>query len=120
MQEPQGVGTRCPALSQPACELVFGKPEPIHESLVGSGGLERAQVLPLQVLHECKLHALVLAGLSDEDGHPVQACFLRRPQPSLTGYQLESAWRRAYDERLQDTDLAYGGGELLDPCLGKA
>src|SRR5919107_740171 len=120
MHEPQGVGDRGPALAQPAREPFFGQPEPIHESLVGGGGLHRTEVLPLQVLDERQLHGLVLARLPDKDGHPLQARFPGRPQPSLSCYELEAARRGAYDQGLQYTDLSYGGGELSYPCFGEA
>src|SRR5215218_130766 len=120
MHEPQGVGYRGPALAQPSREPLPGKPEPVHESLVGGGGLQRAEVLPLEVLHERELHGLVLARLPYEDRYPLQAGFLGRPQPSLSCYELEAARGRAHDQRLQYSDLLYGGGKLSHPCLGEA
>src|SRR5215211_7497710 len=120
MHESQGVGDRGPALAEPTCEPLFGEPEPVHESLVGSCGLQRAKVLPLQVLHERQLHGLVLARLPDEYGHPLQVGFLRRPQPSLPCYELEATRRRAYYQGLQDTDLSYRRGKLSYTCLGEA
>src|SRR5918998_1274577 len=98
----------------------FGELSVANEGLLGGRGLQRAQVLPLQVLHERQLHRLVLACLSDEYWHPFESGFLRRPQPSLPCYELEAARRRSDDQRLQYTDLLYGSGELSYPCLREA
>src|SRR5918994_528373 len=120
VHKPQGVGDSGPALAQPSREPLPGKPEPVHEGLVGGGGLQGAKVLPLEVLYERQLHGLVLAGLPYEDWHPLHAGFLGRPQPSLSCYELEAAGCRADDQWLQYSDLSHGGGELSYPCLGEA
>src|SRR5215213_2985493 len=87
VHEAQGIGDRGPALAEPARELVFAQPEPVHEGPVGRGGLEGAQVLPLQIFYERQLHGLVLVGLPYKDGYPIQAPLThgsgpRRPRPS--------------------------------------
>ena len=49
-QQPNGIGDRRLAASDPLCDSLLGHPKLVRKALVGSGPFDRIQVLPLKVL----------------------------------------------------------------------
>ena len=73
VEEPQGVGDGRASPADPGRDRLVAVAEHIDELPVGKGGLDRVEVLALEVLDERELQLLVVGELADDRGDPVQA-----------------------------------------------
>ena len=91
---------------------------PLHQTAVSVGLLDRIQIGALDVLDKGELESLVLISVFDADGHLLHLQVTARLPPALAGDDLVFPIRhRTHDDRLKQTVLLDGCGELLDLLL---
>ena len=86
-------------------EAILGEPELVDELAIRVGGLDRVEVLALEVLDERELELIAIGQLAHERRDPVEAGGLRRAQPPLTGDELVAVDRLGHEDRLEDAVL---------------
>ena len=106
IEEPQRVGNRRPCLTDSIGDLFVRHAEQFAQLLVGASGVDRVEVRPLEVLHEGELELILLAGLPNDGGDPVEPSHPGGPQAALTGDEAVAVQRLRHQDGLQD---AVGG-----------
>ena len=71
-QQAQRIRDRAPITADAPRELFLGPAELGEELLIRLGFLDRVQVFPKQVLHECELETLGVGGIANDRGNPVE------------------------------------------------
>jgi hypothetical protein len=82
LQEAQGVGDGRAVFADAGGELLLGVPVVFEEALVGGGGLDGVEVLPLEVFDEGELEGRVGGGLAHHHGNLAQPGPLARAPPA--------------------------------------
>ena len=75
------------------------------------GFLHRAEVRPLEVLHESQLELVTIGELADHRRDALEAGQLACPEAALTGDELVAVEGLGHEDRLQDAVLADARGE---------
>ncbi len=90
----------------------MGELELLDQLLVGSGLLERVEILAVEVLHHRLFERREVVGHPDQHGHRRQTGPFGSTPPALAGDQLVVAVVDLTDEeRLQDAHFAHRGGQ---------
>jgi len=77
-----------PGSPDPGRDLVLAEPELIDELPIRRGGLERVEILALEVLHERELELAAVRELSDDCRDALETGRLGRPKTALAGDEL--------------------------------
>ena len=86
-------------------EAILGEPEFVDELAIGIGGLDRVEILALEVLDEGELELIAIGELAHESRDAIEAGGLRRPKPPLTGDELVAVDRLGHEDRLEHAVL---------------
>ncbi len=105
VEETQGVRHGRPRSPDPGRDGLVAVAELVDELSVRQRGLDRVEILSLEVLDERELELLVVGELSDDRGDPVQAGRDGRPESALTGDQLIAVEHLRHEDRLHDAVL---------------
>ncbi len=106
IEEPQRVGNRRPCLTDAIGDCFVRHAEQFAELLVGVSRVDRVQICPLEVFHEGELELILLAGLPNDGGDPIEPSHPGGPQAALTGDEAVAVQRLGDQDGLQD---AVGG-----------
>ena len=117
LQEPQRVGDRDAAASDPRRHLLVRETEVLDELLVGGGFLERVEVGAVHVLDQRVLERRRVVGRSDEGGDRLQSGAPRRPPTTLARDQLVAVVRGSYEHGLEHADFPNGVGQRAELLL---
>jgi hypothetical protein len=105
LKEPEGVRDGRPALADASGHFVVGQLEVFDELLIGSGLVERVQILSLQVFDERLLEAGDIIDRADDRGDRREAGSPGRSVATFASDDLVLAGRELPDEyRLENTD----------------
>ena len=117
-QETERVGDRRPAAAHAASQLVMGDTEVIDELAVRSCLFQGVEICPVDVLDQGVSKAGFIISGSHDDRNRVQAGAARRSPAALARNDLElpDNSRLAYDDRLQDADLANRVCKSIEGC----
>jgi hypothetical protein len=105
VEEAQRIRDRRTRATDPAREAILAEPEFVDELAVGTGGLDRIEILALEVLDERELELIAIGELPHEGGDAVEASGLRRTKAPLTRDKLVSVDRFRHEDRLKDSVL---------------
>src|SRR6266403_1379951 len=89
-QEPNCVCNCCPVFASSLCHHVLCQLELIHEALERAGGLNRIQILSLNVFNERHFERELIRDLPNNGGHFSEAGSLRCAPPAFTRNQLKA------------------------------
>ena len=87
-------------------EAILGEPEFVDELAIGIGGLDRVEILSLEVLDQGELELIAIGELANESRDAVETGRLGRPEAPLTGDELVAVDRLRHEDRLKDAVLA--------------
>ena len=107
-------------LAHPLGQLLLREAAAGEDGLEGVRFLDRAEVLPVQVLVDGQLERRVLVAVAERDRHLRQPGQLRCSAAPLSSDQAVAALVRADDERLEYAVLADRIGQLLEGALVEA
>ena len=99
------------ARPDPCGDLLGAEAEFVDQPPEASGGLDRVEVLPLQVLDERDLELGLIVQLADDGRDALEAGGRGRAQASLAGDEPVAVDRLGDEDRLQDAVLADALGE---------
>ena len=105
VEQAQRVGDRRARPPDPVGDCSWREPELVDELAVGEGGLDRVEVLALEVLDERELELLAVGELADDRRDPVQAGRDRGPEATLAGDELVAVEGLGHEDRLDDAVL---------------
>src|SRR5699024_8418364 len=88
VQQPESVGDVRSRAAQPLGELAVRGPEVVQELLVGSGLLQRVELLALEVLQERVPEQFVVTRAPDDRGYALETGLLAGPPPALPHDEL--------------------------------
>ena len=115
LEQAERVGDGRSRATDPLGEVVLGEPELLDELAVGVGGLDRVEVLALEVLDERELELLAIGQLAHDRRDPLEAGRLRGAQAALAGDELVAVDRLGDEDRLEDAVLGDAGAERRQP-----
>jgi hypothetical protein len=116
LEQADAVGDRRLGATDALGHIAERESELVHESGVGTGFLDRREILARDVLDEREEERVPVVALPYERGNRRESCRLGRAQTALAGDQLPaSPVQRPHDDRLDETLGAHGLGELRDP-----
>ena len=105
LEQPERVGHRRSGPADPRRDLVLAEPELVDQLPVGLGGLERIEVLALEVLDERELELVAIGELADDGRDPLQAGRLGGAEATLAGDELVAIDRLGDEDRLEHAVL---------------
>ena len=88
LEQAEGIGDRGASTPHALGEFLMGESELVDQLSVGARGLERVEVLALQVLDEGQLELLAIRELANDGGDVLQPRDARRPGAPLPGDEL--------------------------------
>ena len=86
-------------------DLVLAEAELVDELAVGVCGLDRVEILALEVLDERELELVAVGELADDRRDAFEAGGLRGPEPALAGDELVAVEGLGHEDRLDDAVL---------------
>ena len=113
LQQPQLVGHRALAFAQKPRRLLLTHVPVLQQPGNAHGFLDEIQILPLQILHHGRHAGFPVVHAHDDAGDVRDPRQLRRPQPALPRDQLIAVSAAADGQRLQDSVLPDGIGQLV-------
>ena len=120
LEQPDRVRDVRPRPPYLSCQFVVGGGEVVEQLLIGGGLFQRVELFPVQVLHEGLTEQLVVGRAAHDGRDMLQAGLLAGTPPALSHDQLEPARHDLSDhDRLEQADLANGGGKFLQGVLVK-
>ena len=112
-QQPQFVGHRALAFAQKPRRLLLTHVPVLQQPGNAHGFLDEIQVLPLQIFHHGRHAGFPVVHAHDDAGDVRDPRQLRRPQTALPRDQLIAVSAPADGQRLQDSVLPDGIGQLV-------
>ena len=106
LEQAEGVRDRRSGPPDARRDLVLAEAELVDQLAVRFRGLERIEILALEVLDEGELELVAVGELADDRGDAFETGRLRSPEPALPGDELVAVDRLGDEDRLEDAVLA--------------
>ena len=93
VEQSERVGHRRSGSTDARRDLVLAEPEVVDQLAIGVGGLERVEVVALEVLDERQLELVAIGELADDRRDPLEAGRLGGAKTALAGDELVAVER---------------------------
>ena len=111
LEQSEGVGHGRAGSTDPRRDLVLAQPEVVDQLAIGVGGLERIEILALEVLDEGELELIAIGELPHDGRDPLETGRLGGAKAALAGDELVAIDRFGDEDRLEDAVLRDARGQ---------
>jgi hypothetical protein len=117
LEEPQEIGDGATVLTRTVADILVTEVQFLCQALEGQGGLNRIEILALDVLDERDFEEAVILDFANYHRDGLQLGELGRSPSALSGDKLVSVAQAAYHDRLNDAVCSDGLGEFVQALL---